>query len=658
LTVPPWRIVEPDLDSILREHPRPLDELAAGEIPAVVLRGAFPSAKCEALVRRLIEEGLLYDPRLPIPPQFLEAAIPEGYYREGKKSEPAFAWEEKKAAGKTRIDVGTSLGYRGSDKEAFLAHSAQTNALFARLFGDGDNPIRLLYQTLERLSRDQRVMTAREPDGREYGAAIIRAHYGGYTYKPHFDSVRLREKREGLRGPPVRAPVRGSAGAAEHAASATPLPRRQELGASCTAACGRRRWTLHLKNETFPRLCARAAGSRTSRSAWRRAIFTSSTPGRFTKSPAWRESFRESCWPRSSATAEGGKRFLCGHNHEQFLKRETGPTMSSPLKILDPEAAVASRYAAAAHEVEPALCCPTGYPTAYLDVIPEEILAKDYGCGDPTPYVKPGETVLDLGAGAGKLAFILAQVVGPQGRVIGVDCNGQMLALARKHAPAVAEQLGFANMEFRNGLIQDLRLDLDRLAAELANHPVRTVEDWLALRSTEDRLRREFPLVDGESVDCVVSNCVLNLVRPQDRQELFAELFRVLREGGRAAISDIVADRDVPPRLQNDPSAVVGLRLGRLPGRPLPAGFPGGRLPAGATGQPPGDAVAGGRGNRIPRGDRGGSQGGRGEPGPLLRAGEPLLLKVFRIGPIFRPRPAGAEPRRGFQNKVRTLLSF
>jgi arsenite methyltransferase len=227
--------------------------------------------------------------------------------------------------------------------------------------------------------------------------------------------------------------------------------------------------------------------------------------------------------------------------------------MSSPLKILDPEAAVASRYAAAAHEVEPALCCPTGYPTAYLDVIPEEILAKDYGCGDPTPYVKPGETVLDLGAGAGKLAFILAQVVGPQGRVIGVDCNGQMLALARKHAPAVAEQLGFANMEFRNGLIQDLRLDLDRLAAELANHPVRTVEDWLALRSTEDRLRREFPLVDGESVDCVVSNCVLNLVRPQDRQELFAELFRVLREGGRAAISDIVADRDVPPRLQNDP---------------------------------------------------------------------------------------------------------
>jgi hypothetical protein len=250
LTVPPWRIVEPDLDSILREHPRPLDELAAGEIPAVVLRGAFPSAKCEALVRRLIEEGLLYDPRLPIPPQFLEAAIPEGYYREGKKSEPAFAWEEKKAAGKTRIDVGTSLGYRGSDKEAFLAHSAQTNALFARLFGDGDNPIRLLYQTLERLSRDQRVMTAREPDGREYGAAIIRAHYGGYTYKPHFDSVRLREKREDY-----------AVHQFEHQFAGVLVLQNTQPGDAAAPATGtggilyRCLWTpdvdLHLKNETF-----------------------------------------------------------------------------------------------------------------------------------------------------------------------------------------------------------------------------------------------------------------------------------------------------------------------------------------------------------------------------------------------------------------------
>jgi SAM-dependent methyltransferase len=232
--------------------------------------------------------------------------------------------------------------------------------------------------------------------------------------------------------------------------------------------------------------------------------------------------------------------------------------MAEFLKILDPEAAVAARYGSAAKEVEPALCCPVSYPVRFLDVIPEEILAKDYGCGDPTPYVRAGETVLDLGAGAGKLAFILTQVVGPQGRVIGVDCNSQMLQLARNHVPAVAGRLGFANVEFRNGMIQDLRLDLDLLADELESRPVGTIEDWLSLRATEDRLRRERPLIDDESVDCVVSNCVLNLVRRQDRVQLFGEIYRVLRFAGRAAISDIVADQDVPELLQNDPQLWSG----------------------------------------------------------------------------------------------------
>lgn len=74
----------------------------------------------------------------------------------------------------------------------------------------------------------------------------------------------------------------------------------------------------------------------------------------------------------------------------------------------------------------------------FLSVIPDEVIECDYGCGDPTPYVKLGETILDLGSGGGKLCFIAAQAVGAAGRMIGVDCNREMLALAKKHAPTVA----------------------------------------------------------------------------------------------------------------------------------------------------------------------------------------------------------------------------
>lgn len=216
------------------------------------------------------------------------------------------------------------------------------------------------------------------------------------------------------------------------------------------------------------------------------------------------------------------------------------------------EASVYERYSSAAQGVDAALCCPVEYSGDFLAVVPEEIIAKDYGCGDPSPYVGAGDTVVDLGSGAGKLCYILSQVVGPGGRVIGVDCNREMLSLARRYQSTVAELLGYANVDFRYGLIQDLRLDLDRLAKELAAHPTRDPSDWLALRNIEDRLRREHPLVLDDSVDCVVSNCVLNLVRPQDRRQLFAEVVRVLRRGGWAAISDIVSDEDVPEHLQQD----------------------------------------------------------------------------------------------------------
>ncbi|MBI1903707.1 MAG: methyltransferase domain-containing protein [Planctomycetia bacterium] len=222
------------------------------------------------------------------------------------------------------------------------------------------------------------------------------------------------------------------------------------------------------------------------------------------------------------------------------------------------ESAVHRRYEAAARKVEAELCCPVSYDRKYLDVIPREIIERDYGCGDPTPFVAEGDVILDLGSGAGKLCFILAQVVGPRGRVVGVDCNREMLALSREHAPAVAERLGYANVEFRHGLIQDLRLDLDLLAAELRRRPVADAADWLEMRTIEERLRGQQPLIADDSVDCVVSNCVLNLVRPQDRRRLFAELLRVLRRGGRAAICDIVSDEDVPEELQRDPKLWSG----------------------------------------------------------------------------------------------------
>jgi len=235
---------------------------------------------------------------------------------------------------------------------------------------------------------------------------------------------------------------------------------------------------------------------------------------------------------------------------------------SASITSHNPEATVYERYAAAAQAVEPALCCPVEYDADLLTVIPDEIIERDYGCGDPTPFVRPGDTVLDLGSGGGKLCYIAAQVVGPAGRVIGVDCNHEMLSLARKHAPTVASRLGFANVDFRYGLIQDLQLDLERLGAELSRQPIVDPAGFLALRHVTEHLRHEHPLIADDSIDCVLSNCVLNLVRQQDRQQLFSEVFRVLRRGGRAAISDIVSDEDVPASLKDDPELWSGCIAG------------------------------------------------------------------------------------------------
>ncbi len=105
----------------------------------------------------------------------------------------------------------------------------------------------------------------------------------------------------------------------------------------------------------------------------------------------------------------------------------------------DVEHEVRRRYNAGAREAEPGLCCPTTrYDPKSLEYLPREIIEKDYGCGDPSRYVSEGETVVDLGSGAGKICYILAQKVGPTGRVIGVDFNDQMLALARKYQDQIS----------------------------------------------------------------------------------------------------------------------------------------------------------------------------------------------------------------------------
>lgn len=221
------------------------------------------------------------------------------------------------------------------------------------------------------------------------------------------------------------------------------------------------------------------------------------------------------------------------------------------------EQAVRERYSQAAAERPPELCCPVDYDPRYLDAIPREIIEKDYGCGDPSRYLKTGETVLDLGSGGGKICYIASQIVGPTGRVIGVDMNDAMLALARRHRDAVGDTIGHRNVTFHKARIQDLALDYDRLQAWLDEHPVRTVADLEALENYKTELR-QMPLIADDSVDVIVSNCVLNLVRPGDKDALFREMHRVLRRGGRAVISDIVSDEDVPAEMQDDPALWSG----------------------------------------------------------------------------------------------------
>lgn len=231
---------------------------------------------------------------------------------------------------------------------------------------------------------------------------------------------------------------------------------------------------------------------------------------------------------------------------------------TSPLLRIDHEATVHERYSAGAEHREATLCCPVDYDRQYLEIIPDEVLERDYGCGDPSRHLRSGDRVLDLGSGGGKIAFIAAQVVGPAGSVIGVDMNADMLDLARRNQPIVAERLGYDNMRFLRAKIQDLRLNVAAMVRWCAQHPIRSSEDWLAMEGEMQRLRVEEPLIPAGSVDVVVSNCVLNLVRPEDKRTVFQDMYRVLNRGGRAVISDIVSDEDVPEHLRNDPDLWSG----------------------------------------------------------------------------------------------------
>jgi len=197
---------------------------------------------------------------------------------------------------------------------------------------------------------------------------------------------------------------------------------------------------------------------------------------------------------------------------------------------LNHKEAIQHRYGSAAIEKESCLCTPVSFNPKYLNAIPQEVIERDYGCGDPTKYVSQNDIVLDLGSGSGKNAFICAQVVGEKGKVIGVDQNKDMLNLSRGSIEYVADKIGYKNAEFIEGSIE--KLD------ELNN--------------------QNEPIIKSSSIDIILSNCVLNLVSPESRSNLLKNIKRVLRPHGRIAISDIVSNKKVPLSLQNDPDLWSG----------------------------------------------------------------------------------------------------
>ena len=163
------------------------------------------------------------------------------------------------------------------------------------------------------------------------------------------------------------------------------------------------------------------------------------------------------------------------------------------------------------------------YIREILVMIPEEVESRFYGCGSPLPPALEGTTVLDLGCGTGRDVYLASKLVGPKGKVIGVDMNPDQLAVAEKHHNEMADKWGYDNVEFIQGYIEDLSV------------------------------------IPDNSVDVVISNCVINL-SPM-KEEVFKEIWRVLKTGGELYFSDIFADRRVPDEINNDP-VLLGECLG------------------------------------------------------------------------------------------------
>ncbi len=167
--------------------------------------------------------------------------------------------------------------------------------------------------------------------------------------------------------------------------------------------------------------------------------------------------------------------------------------------------------------------CSSLYPADLLATLPEGESTVSYGCGDPITLasLEPGQTVLDLGSGAGLDCFFAAKKVGETGHVIGVDMTPEMI----ERATSSAKRLNVQNVEFRQGYLEDLP-------------------------------------VESNTVDVIISNCVINLA--PDKSKVFVEAFRVLKPGGKFAVSDIVTDGPLPETIKKSLSAWAGCVAGAI----------------------------------------------------------------------------------------------